>query len=888
MDSIQNFTIRKVRVWKQEIDDYEGGYLRLWTSKFELTSCMASTSGTKKPKGPKLPEKTYLPDSDSDEDAFDFSFLDFSEETFKAPSRLCDDQLLNLLCDENVLRRSIDGMVDDGDIPGVQQKEHAHLDEDNEDVGVEYRVHDPNVDWKEIRPRLGDCYESPAQLRFALTNYAVHGGYQLYFEKSDRVRVIAKCGSGTRDSNDNNKMQCPFRVATGWKYNERTFHIKFCNEMHMCARNYHYGSLVTSSWLAKHYLKDVIMKPKMTLLEMQADVLQRFSVSVSLGQCQRARATAMGMIEGKLEDHYAKVWDYAATIRLSNPGTTCLVGVESNMGFNYFKRFYVGFKAFRDGWSRGCRRGIGLDGSFLKGQVKGEILTTIGRDADKHVYPIAWAVVNVENKDNWTWFIDNLVADLDLGAGNGLVVISNQHKGLLQAVADLLPNVEHRQCARHIFANFRKKFIGLELKSLFWEAAMSIVEGDFLATIEKIKKITKTGYNYLTERKPKTWCRAFFSHGYACEAVENGVAECFNAMIKQIRKKPIIIMLEEIRILLMKRFFHQGQEATKWRGNYGPNIQLKLNVFGKDMRLWTVVPSGGDVFETRYGYNGYKVDLANHTCTCNLWMLSGIPCVHSQAVINYVHKDPSEFISSSFHKDKYVATYSQNIQPIGGSNLWPMTEFIKPLPPLVRRMPGRPKVNRVKHASESEDAKYPSQRLKVTRTVRCGKCQQLGHNKISCTNDEVPKPHVPKRKIGRPRKDGGGQPIFDQFPPVEPTIPRSDDAPPTVSECGDQVSGTDVLRSDVTPPPVSKSGNQVGGPNISPLKRTKMMASRRGKTKVSGSRNKTPKKTPNGKKHKSNAKEDVSLTCDEDFVDLFTHAPNGKQGMSQATEDVQE
>ncbi|CAI9284695.1 unnamed protein product [Lactuca saligna] len=274
------------------------------------------------------------------------------------------------------------------------------------------------------------------------------------------------------------------------------------------------------------------------------------------------------MTEGRLEDHYAKIWDYATAIRLSNPGTTCLVGLESNLGFNYFRWFYVGFKAFRDGWSRGCRRVIGLDGSFLKGQVKGEILTAIGRDADNHVYPIAWAVVNVENKDNWTWFIDNLVADLDLGAGNGLVVISNQHKGLLQAVADLLPNVEHRQ--------------------------------------------------------------------------------------------------------------------------------------------------------------------------------------------------------------------------------------------------------------------------------------------------------------------------------FEPAIPRSDAAPPTVSECGDQVSGPDVPRSDVTPPPVLESGNQVGGPNITPMKRTKMMARRGGKTKVSRSRNKTPKKTPNGKKHKSNAKEDVSLRCDEDFVDIFTHAPNGKQGMSQATKDVQE
>ncbi|CAH1445172.1 unnamed protein product [Lactuca virosa] len=69
-----------------------------------------------------------------------------------------------------------------------------------------------------------------------------------------------------------------------------------------------------------------------------------------------------------------------------------------------------------------------------------------------------------------------------------------------------------------------------------------------------------------------------------------------------------------------------------------PNIQLKIEEFRKYMRLWTVVPSGGDVFETRYGYIGYKVDLATHTCTCNLWKLFGIPCVHGQAAINFIHK----------------------------------------------------------------------------------------------------------------------------------------------------------------------------------------------------------------------------------------------------------
>ncbi|KAL4580897.1 hypothetical protein LXL04_017103 [Taraxacum kok-saghyz] len=44
-------------------------------------------------------------------------------------------------------------------------------------------------------------------------------------------------------------------------------------------------------------------------------------------------------------------------------------------------------------------------------------------------------------------------------------------------------------------------------------------------------------------------------------------------------------MLEEIRIYLMRRFSHQRQEVSKWRGNFGPNVIDKMNL------LWTVVPS---------------------------------------------------------------------------------------------------------------------------------------------------------------------------------------------------------------------------------------------------------------------------------------------------------
>ena len=82
----------------------------------------------------------------------------------------------------------------------------------------------------------------------------------------------------------------------------------------------------------------------------------------------------------------------------------------------------------KDGWSQGCRRIIGLDGCFLKHTCKGELLTAMGRDANNQMYPIAWAVVKVENYENWAWFLTLVHDDLNLQEGRGLTLISDAQK----------------------------------------------------------------------------------------------------------------------------------------------------------------------------------------------------------------------------------------------------------------------------------------------------------------------------------------------------------------------------------------------------------------------------------------------------------------------------
>jgi hypothetical protein len=90
--------------------------------------------------------------------------------------------------------------------------------------------------------------------------------------------------------------------------------------------------------------------------------------------------------------------------------------------------------------------------------VEGELLCAIGRDANNQMYPVAWAVVEQETNETWKWFIGLLIKDLNINNnGAGWVFISDQQKGLINVMKDYLPNAEHRMCARHIYANWRKK-----------------------------------------------------------------------------------------------------------------------------------------------------------------------------------------------------------------------------------------------------------------------------------------------------------------------------------------------------------------------------------------------------------------------------------------------
>ncbi|KAK8648758.1 hypothetical protein V6N13_129501 [Hibiscus sabdariffa] len=213
-------------------------------------------------------------------------------------------------------------------------------------------------------------------------------------------------------------------------------------------------------------------------------------VKLNKNLCQRARVWANKKIRGRLEDEFNKLFDSVYTLKEADPnGTFDLFVQRPTPSANpIFKRLYVCFGGLKEGFKKHCRPVLSLDGCYLKGDFKGEILASVGRDGNNQIFPVAWAVVEVENRETWAWFLEHIQIDLEIGDGDRFTILSDMQKdayeiklfqGLLEEMQLILPNVEHRFCARDMYANWKKENSGHDMQQLFWACCKATTEAEF-------------------------------------------------------------------------------------------------------------------------------------------------------------------------------------------------------------------------------------------------------------------------------------------------------------------------------------------------------------------------------------------------------------------------
>nr|XP_009780697.1 PREDICTED: uncharacterized protein LOC104229706 [Nicotiana sylvestris] len=365
---------------------------------------------------------------------------------------------------------------------------------------------------------------------------------------------------------------------------------------------------------------------------------------------------------------FSRIYDYADMIRTTNPGSTIVARTSKEIepSKEIFAGIYICLYALKTCWLEGCRRVIGFDGAFLKGVCKGELLSCISKDGNNQRYHVAWAV-----------------------------------KGLVQAVYELMPNAEHRMCVKHIWSNWKRTWGGEERRKKFWDCARASFEAFLKVKLDELPELSG-----------------------------NKIIKDLLRYPKQSWHKPIITMLEEIRVKVTERMTNMREFATKWISDIshmalGYTEEQSIRATKHEYK-W----NGDTEFEIQDGIYKHIVDFVKKECTCRMWQLKGIPCSHTFCAIFLKKYDTTDYVEHWYKDKTYFKAFSCCIQPMANMEMWTSTQNPKVEPPVITKMPGRPKKHKIK-AQDEPIKKFGKRSRKIT-PMTCSYCKTTGHNKKGC------------------------------------------------------------------------------------------------------------------------------------------------------------
>ncbi|KAG5574726.1 hypothetical protein H5410_054860 [Solanum commersonii] len=79
--------------------------------------------------------------------------------------------------------------------------------------------------------------------------------------------------------------------------------------------------------------------------------------------------------------------------------------------------------------------------------------------------------------------------------------------GLIPTIQELLPNAEHRRCARHIWSNWSINWKGEEIRKQFWRCAKASYEVKLKDELAKLAKLSKPNEDQEPENEIESWYR---------------------------------------------------------------------------------------------------------------------------------------------------------------------------------------------------------------------------------------------------------------------------------------------------------------------------------------------------------------------------------------------
>jgi hypothetical protein len=482
---------------------------------------------------------------------------------------------------------------------------------------------------------------------------------------------------------------------------------------------------------------------------------------ITYGKAWRAKQCGWKMIYGDWESGYEQLPVLLNAMKVANPDMHYEYIPKPNTLINGRQIFFRAFWCFPQCVEsfRHCRSVFSIDGMFLLGKYQSTLLIAISVDANNKLVPLAFALVEKENKDSWGWFL-RLVQVHVVGPGREVGVISDRHQGILHAVREQIdgyPPLHHRWCTRHLTENILRKDAVKDNFELFKETCRQLEDKFFREKLEKLRVATNAeGRDWLTGLMPELekWTRAHDLGGWRYEFQCSNMAESFNRLLLGIRGMLVTAIVSFTFYQLVAWFNDRHAHAVELRSDgeiWAPKPKAFLEKAKERAATHTVdcfdfqsgtyevylqagTTSDGESQESRK----HVVVLNELSCTCGAPKQYHFPCSHVIAAARARNFDIERRIPPQFNVDKLVLTWSPRFIPYHDQGEWPPYDGPKYVADLGSRWNKRGSRKRKRHNMVMDQIPGSSRRGRRTpfltdpEQYECGKCGRLGHNSRTC------------------------------------------------------------------------------------------------------------------------------------------------------------
>ncbi|KAH1252480.1 hypothetical protein GmHk_04G009435 [Glycine max] len=186
-------------------------------------------------------------------------------------------------------------------------------------------------------------------------------------------------------------------------------------------------------WVAKVLLDKFRTSKRFTLPQIVQEMKSTYVVGITRSCAIFARKLALHKIEGDAIKQYTLLRCYNNELISINANNTFKIHVNRHVPTlpPRFGSFYMCMDACKSDFVDSCKPFIGVDDCHLK--------TRYGGDANDQYYPLAFVVVETENKESWKW-------QKALVIGSEIPIIGNTSKiggSEAQAVGSKIPTIEN-------------------------------------------------------------------------------------------------------------------------------------------------------------------------------------------------------------------------------------------------------------------------------------------------------------------------------------------------------------------------------------------------------------------------------------------------------------